>query len=788
MGNSMRTLIKLPKRAVAVLASVLTALVIWVLLPHAGAQGQAPAKTTNESSPAFTRAGYIPDRQCAACHRAIYRTFRDVGMAKSFYRPRSDDIIEDFDNNHFFHEPSNRHYEMIHDAGRFVMRRYQLDEDGQRINEIQQPIDWVIGSGSHSRGYLYQTEVGELFELPVVWYTQEQSWGMAPGYDHANHDGVTRRITRACMFCHNAYPDVPPGSDRYGQPHVFPSTLPEGVGCQRCHGPGAAHIRLAADLDASNEAVRASIVNPAKLPPKLRDDVCFQCHLQPTSKLTSFMRRFGRDDYSYRPGESLSDYLVHLDFDDAMDRSERFEINHHPYRLRQSTCYVASNGELNCLTCHDPHRKVPATEAPTYYRDRCLSCHEIDDCRLDEMAVEGATGRDIAADNCIACHMPKRRTQDVVHVVMTDHRIQRRPVDDLLAPQGETAPPGGEKIELYWSNHKLPEPMATAHRAMSVVVDGDVSALEALETALATDSPTPREPLIELGTGQLRAGRYDDALATFRAVAKREPDLALASANIGVALAAMERDREAIELLNRAVELDPDVADTHYNLAAAYARVGQTEAAQRYYREALRLRPNYVNAWFNLGNLLARKGRFADAASAYRSALAIEPNTPAAYRNLGLALSYLDSWPEAVRAWRIGARAAPDDGRIATELALAYLLAPDESVRNAANGLRYAQQATATRERAPKARLALAIGMLMNDQAVGALRETEKARELGADEISCLLVHALAEHNLQRDEAAGETYSQVLSQMEEARPPNRIRDALLERAEEVFDQ
>lgn len=590
------------------------------------------------------------------------------------------------------------------------------------------------------------------------------------------------------MFCHNAYPDVPLGSDRYGQPHVFPSTLPEGVGCQRCHGPGAAHIRLAADIDALDEAVRASIVNPAKLPPKLRDDVCFQCHLQLTSKLTSFMRRFGRDDYSYRPGQSLSDYLVHLDFDDGTERSERFEINHHPYRLRQSTCYVASNGELNCLTCHDPHRKVPATEAPTYYRDRCLSCHEIDDCRLDEMAVEGATGRDIAADNCIACHMPKRRTQDVVHVVMTDHRIQRRPVDDLLAPREETAPPGGTKIELYWSNHKLPEPMATAHRAMSVVVDGDVSALEAFETALATDSPTPREPLIELGTGQLRAGRYDDALATFRAVAKREPDLALAWANIGVALAAMQRDREAIELLNRAAELDPDVADTHYNLAAAYARVGQTEAAQRHYREALRLRPNYVNAWFNLGNLLARKGRFADAASAYRSALAIEPNTPAAYRNLGLALSYLDSWPEAVRAWRIGARAAPDDGRIATELALAYLLAPDESVRNAANGLRYAQQATATRERVPKARLALAIGMLMNDQAVGALRETEKARELGADEISCLLVHALAEHNLQRDEAAGETYSQVLSQMEEAQPPNRICDALLERAEEVFDQ
>jgi hypothetical protein len=34
--------------------------------------------------------------------------------------------------------------------------------------------------------------------------------------------------------------------------------------------------------------------------------------------------------------------------------------------------------------------------------------------------------------------MPKRRTDDVVHVVMTDHYIQRRkPAQDLLAPLNE---------------------------------------------------------------------------------------------------------------------------------------------------------------------------------------------------------------------------------------------------------------------------------------------------------------------------------------------------------------
>ena len=39
---------------------------------------------------------------------------------------------------------------------------------------------------------------------------------------------------------------------------------------------------------------------------------------------------------------------------------------------------------------------------------------------------------------CLDCHMPKRRTEDAVHVVMTDHYIQRhRPPGDLLAPRKE---------------------------------------------------------------------------------------------------------------------------------------------------------------------------------------------------------------------------------------------------------------------------------------------------------------------------------------------------------------
>ncbi len=35
--------------------------------------------------------------------------------------------------------------------GRYVFRRYQLDDDGKTINNFEQEIDWIMGSGSRVR-------------------------------------------------------------------------------------------------------------------------------------------------------------------------------------------------------------------------------------------------------------------------------------------------------------------------------------------------------------------------------------------------------------------------------------------------------------------------------------------------------------------------------------------------------------------------------------------------------------------------------------------------------------
>ena len=71
-----------------------------------------------------------------------------------------------------------------------------------------------------------------------------------------------------------------------------------------------------------------------------------------------------------------------------------------------------------------------------------------------------------ASANCVDCHMPKRRTEDVVHAVMTDHYIQRKkPAVDLLAEMKEPHEPEilyrGEVVPYY------PQPLpATAENEL----------------------------------------------------------------------------------------------------------------------------------------------------------------------------------------------------------------------------------------------------------------------------------------------------------------------------------
>lgn len=555
--------------------------------------------------------GYADDAACASCHADRAKSYQHVGMAQSFARPGVAKWIEDFDAPAYYHAPSRQYFEMRRRGDSIVFRRWQNAADGAPIHVFEQKVDWILGSGNHARTYIYQLPSGELHQFPLGWYTATREWRMSPGYDRPDHEGVTRRVRHECMFCHNAYPNAEPDELSYWRAQSFPAQLPEGIGCQRCHGPGAEHVRT---------RTRESIVNPARIGTKLRNDICYECHMQPTVVIPG-QRRFGRDIYSYRPGQPLADYAVRIDLDEEhMPRSERFEINHHPYRLEQSRCFTESEGRLSCLTCHDPHRKV--TDA-AHFRKACMSCH----ARPHR-----------ASEDCAACHMPKRRPQDVVHTTMTDHFIRRTPGGPELLAMREERDPLVSRVE-------APEELYAAVALVRATGGGSAGAVRRLEEVLGRVKPPELEPYLDLASGQLRQRRWKELEATTKQILERHPKQELATEWHALARAALTGDtNEAIRVLATLPRVE-----AMFNTGSLLAGRGRTAEAIPYYERVVAQRPNLTAAWFRLGEARQECGDRPGAIDAFRRALEIDPSHAASRVAIVAAFRAMGNHEEAAR-------------------------------------------------------------------------------------------------------------------------------------------
>ena len=204
-----------------------------------------------------------------------------------------------------------------------------------------------------------------------------------------------RPIQPECLFCHtNQVRHVAETLNRY-EPPIFEG---HAIGCERCHGPGALHVKgggLSTEPD-------LTIVNPAKLAPALRDSVCQQCHLQGWFRFP----RAGRDFFDFRPGLPLHRFLAV--FVQKNGNQDKLEVAGQVEQMESSRCFRASQGELGCISCHDPHRLPAPSIKAAYYRDRCLECHEKKGCALP-LAERQARG---PGEDCIACHMPRLEHHD----------------------------------------------------------------------------------------------------------------------------------------------------------------------------------------------------------------------------------------------------------------------------------------------------------------------------------------------------------------------------------------
>ena len=492
-------------------------------------------------------------------------------MGRSF-SPAHDDIAAG--TSRFFHKASNRWYTLYRRDGSAYLRRHQAGADGAEINVVEARVDYIIGSGNHARGLLHRAPDGRLMQLPIAWYAEDAAWDMAPGYDRQHHADFRRAADGACLFCHNAYP-AGAVREAAGEDPVFPPELPQGIDCQRCHGRGDDHVQ-AAQSGAAGARIRAAILNPARLPPERQMEICMQCHLQPSSRLAaSLSRRAGRAVFSYDPRQPLGSYMT---FFDRAAPAESFEVNHTAYRLRQSACFRASGGRLVCTTCHDPHGPARAEAAER----ACRGCHA---------SLPRAHTADV---RCAACHMPKRRTEDAVHVVMTDHRIGRRPaVGDPLRHFVEAAEDSWEgAVSLYYPSDA--QPAAPAKRV-----------------------PRTVERLNYAGEAYQRAGELARSESVLRNAIALAPELPEPQLNLGVTLSRMGRWDAAADAFREAIRLAPDLAAAHNNLAYL---LGPSREAELHFAEAIRIDPKYWAAHLGYARLLMAAGRREEAAAHFREA------------------------------------------------------------------------------------------------------------------------------------------------------------------------
>lgn len=510
---------------------------------------------------------YVGNEACAACHGDIYERYSHTAMARTS-GPASRNLIE----GSFRHESSGVVYRISVEGTKVYLSYERPGDPGLRgRHELQ----YYVGSSTRGSTFLFEID-GFLYKSPINYFVQKKGWDMSPEY-HSPREMELKPAPPACLFCHASriQPPAPGASNRYGSAPF----LQDGVGCERCHGPGREHIQG-----------RGVPVNPARLTGERRDSVCIQCHLPGEASVS----RPEKTLEMYRPGDLLSDYALTFVYDDAghggLGAISQVEA------LALSQCLRRSQGRMACITCHDPHTFVPAAQRVAYYRDKCLSCH----------TRSFADRHQQGSPDCIGCHMPRGESVEGTHVEVTDHRIRRRASKPVPGPVA--SPP--RSLVPFGTAQAEPRDLGLAYA--QVALRGDVrasqEALRLLAEALPR-YPTDAEVLIRLGFLYQQHGRNGSAAELYERALRAGSEAPEATTNLGVIYASKGDLRKALALWQGVFERNPGLSEAGVNLAAGLCQAGETARARQTLIEALKYQADFGRARAMLRELESRPER-----------------------------------------------------------------------------------------------------------------------------------------------------------------------------------
>jgi predicted CXXCH cytochrome family protein len=286
--------------------------------------------------------------------------------------------------------------------GVFWSYRYrdgQLHIARRAPNKVEECIaEYAFGSGHHATTFVsvIDAEMPAILEHRLTYFTQEGTLALTPGHDlkpppatlTPNGHLPPPDVTRKCFECHTTQLVA------HGEQRIDEETMIPNVSCERCHGPGRAHVAAAREKAPGSQL--SLPFGPGRWTSAELLRFCGECHRHPDGP---------------RPAEiRLGDPML-----------ARFQ----PIGLMRSKCYLRSEGKLDCITCHDPHARTSSNRVE--YDKICLSCHSAGErsSNLPPARRPRAVVCSISpGDRCVECHMPRVAVDSGRHIRFSDHWVR----------------------------------------------------------------------------------------------------------------------------------------------------------------------------------------------------------------------------------------------------------------------------------------------------------------------------------------------------------------------------
>jgi tetratricopeptide (TPR) repeat protein len=194
-----------------------------------------------------------------------------------------------------------------------------------------------------------------------------------------------------------------------------------------------------------------------------------------------------------------------------------------------------------------------------------------------------------------------------------------------------------------------------------------------------------------LGLLQSKEGKPDAAVSSLATALALQPGHIGARLSLGAVLGSQGKLDAALAEFMAAVSSAPGNPDAHFNAAAALSSLGEHGRAAGHFREVLRLRPGDREASVRLGQSLLALGQYRETSEIFEQMLRDAPNAQVHYL-MAMATHAEGNLEAALPHYREAARLQPSMPVYLNDLAWVLATAPDPTLRNPAEAVRFAEE------------------------------------------------------------------------------------------------